>query len=132
MLFDKLNAGYIQNGRDNIYDRFLFGGVQKLYSVHVPFMGIKEGQLSSKSYVTTTLGMKYRFWGDFHASLMANVGVIGFDRPFTTNFFEPSRFISGYGAGINHNLNILPIEYNLMYSPVDKKLLSHISIGFLF
>lgn len=132
VLFDKFKAGYVENGQEHMYDRFLLGGVQKLYSVHVPFVGIKEGQLSSKSYLTSTLGVKYRFWGDFHASAMANVGIIDFDRPFSSRFLEPSTFISGYGIGINYNLNVLPIEYNLMYSPVTKTVLSHICIGFLF
>jgi NTE family protein len=96
------------------------------------FAGLNDTQINSSSLSSVMVGLQYNFTGSFMVIGRANTGIYDFatqDKIFDT---EKVQWINGLSLGMAYNLGVLPMEYNVMYSPEIGAFYNHVKIGFLF
>jgi NTE family protein len=96
------------------------------------FAGLNDTQINSSSLSSAMVGLQYNFAGSFMVIGRANTGIYDFatqDKIFDT---EKVEWINGFSLGMAYNLGVLPMEYNVMYSPEIGAFYNHVKIGFLF
>jgi NTE family protein len=131
-LFAHLYAGYTQNNEKLIFDRIILGGIQPHLSQQVPFAGLLDAQLATTSVMAAGIGAHYRLIGDMYLIGRANTAAYGFRLPLGNEQSVAPKFITGFSLGTALNLSLLPMEFNIMYSPYINRIYSHVRVGFMF
>ncbi|MBS2098779.1 patatin-like phospholipase family protein [Carboxylicivirga linearis] len=131
-LFENIQAGYIANSEDIVFDGFFIGGIQQVYNNQLNFVGFQDAQITTSSIMSFGLGAQYKMVSELYTLLRANIGITDFDNPFKKNSFDDATFVSGAAVSVAYYFSALPIEFSFMYSPNIDKLYTHINIGFAF
>ncbi|MBN2742785.1 MAG: patatin-like phospholipase family protein [Marinilabiliaceae bacterium] len=131
-LFAQMHGGYTQNNENLIFDRIVLGGIQTHLANQIPFAGLLDAQLTSTSVLAASIGCHYRMFGDLFLIGRANAAAHGFRFPMGNEKPVAPKFISGFSLGTALNFSLLPMEFNLMYSPYINSIYSHLRVGFLF
>ncbi len=131
-IFENLQAGYIENSKDLVFDNFIVGGIQELYSSQMNFVGLQDAQQHTSSLITLGLGGQYNLFGELYSIVRVNAGFINLGNSFKSGIFKDAKFLSGGGLSLAYYLSALPVEFSLMYSPEIDKMYTHISIGYVF
>jgi NTE family protein len=132
VLLFNLQTGVNINSQNFVFDNFKIGGMQKVTTNQMVFAGLNDTQINSSSLSSAMVGLQYNFTGSFMVIGRANTGIYDFatqDKIFDT---EKVEWINGFSLGMAYNLGVLPMEYNVMYSPEIGAFYNHVKIGFLF
>jgi NTE family protein len=132
VLLFNLQTGININSQNFVFDNFKIGGMQKVTTNQMVFAGLNDTQINSSSLSSAMVGLQYNFAGSFMVIGRANTGIYDFatqDKIFDT---EKVEWINGFSLGMAYNLGVLPMEYNVMYSPEIGAFYNHVKIGFLF
>jgi NTE family protein len=132
VLLFNLQSGININSQNFVFDNFKIGGMQKVTTNQMVFAGLNDTQINSSSLSSVMVGLQYNFTGSFMVIGRANTGIYDFatqDKIFDT---EKVEWINGFSLGMAYNLGVLPMEYNVMYSPEIGAFYNHVKIGFLF
>jgi len=132
VLLFNLQSGININSQNFVFDNFKIGGMQKVTTNQMVFAGLNDTQINSSSLSSAMVGLQYNFAGSFMVIGRANTGIYDFatqDKIFDT---EKVEWINGFSLGMAYNLGVLPMEYNVMYSPEIGAFYNHVKIGFLF
>jgi NTE family protein len=132
VLLFNLQTGVNINSQNFVFDNFKIGGIQKVTSNQMVFAGLNDTQINSSSLSSVMVGLQYNFAGNFMIIGRANTGIYDFatqDKIFDS---EKVEWINGFSLGMAYNLGVLPMEYNVMYSPEIGVFYNHVKIGFLF
>lgn len=127
-----LQAGITLHSQGFIFDDFYIGGVQQLGARQMPFVGINEGQIITSSSCSALAGLQYRLVGSLFLTGKINTAVYDFSTLTKAFDTDVVKWINGISLGAGYNLSVLPMEFNLMYSPEINAFYSHVKIGFLF
>lgn len=113
-----------------VYYKAYIGGLQKTnyFGIYLPFTGLRRMELSADDVALASLELRLRMWEKVYVSLNPNVGVYG-DK--LTPFIE-GHFVAGGGASVAYDSVVGPIEFNLSFSNLNKKLTSYFSLGYYF
>lgn len=132
VLLLNLQGGVNLNSQGFTFDNFNIGGIQRVTSQQMVFPGMNDTQLNSASVGTAMMGVQYNFAGNFMLIGRANTGVYDFIDVEYFNESIKAEWINGFSIGMAYNLSVLPMEYNLMYSPEIGVVYNNVKIGFLF
>jgi NTE family protein len=132
VLLLKLQGGLNINSQGFLFDNYKIGGIQQLTAGQMVFSGLNDTQLNSASAGTAMLGAQYNFLGKFLLMGRANTGVYNFIDIENITGSNEAKWINGFSLGLAYNLSVLPMEYNVMYSPEIGAFYNHVRIGVLF
>jgi NTE family protein len=120
------------NSQGFIFDNYYLGGVQQLSDRQMVFVGLNEGQITTRSASTILLGLQYNFSGNLFLTGKANTGIYNYST--LKNLYDENEltWINGFSLGLGYNLGVMPMEFTAMYSPELGTIYSHVKIGFLF
>jgi len=127
-----LQSGVHINSQNIVFDNFKIGGIQNVTENQMTFAGLNDTQINSSSMSSAMIGLQYNFTGNFMLLGRANTGI--YDFATEEKIFDPDKlnWINGFSLGLAYNLGILPMEYNVMYSPEIGAFYNNVRIGFLF
>ena len=132
VLLLKFQGGVNLNSQNFTFDNYQIGGIQNIIRGQMVFSGLNDTQQNSASVTTAMVGTQYNFAGNFFLIGRANTGYYDFVKFEEISETNQPTWINGFSLGLAYNLSVLPMEYNLMYSPEIGKLYSNVKIGFLF
>lgn len=78
------------------------------------------------------IGLQYNITGDLLAIARANTAIYNFIKLDRTSDPAQLKYINGFSLGLGYNLGLLPMEFNVMYSPEINAFYPNIKIGFVF
>ncbi len=125
-------TGLTLNSQGFIFDNFYIGGVEQLNERQAVFVGINEGQITSRSLSSVLMGIQYNFSGNLFLTGKANTAIYNYSTLFNIYDETELKWINGFSLGLGYNLGVLPMEFTAMYSPEMGTVYSHVKIGFLF
>ncbi len=120
-LVHTLRGGYSLGNSLPLHYRYYAGG-------HRSFAGYRKDALAGNYIFTTGLGVRYRFYGQFHITPSVDIGN-AYDRIGQSVFEEPLRW--GWATALSWNTVLGPIEAILMGSR-DNAVLFEFQIGMNF
>ena len=132
VLFYNLQGGAAVNSQGFIFDNFYMGGVQQQINRQFPFVGINDCQINTASISSAMIGLQYNITGDLLAIARANTAIYNFIKLDRTSDPAQLKYINGFSLGLGYNLGLLPMEFNVMYSPEINAFYPNIKIGFVF
>jgi NTE family protein len=113
-----------------IFDDYSVGGIHNVFRQQIQFAGINETQIQTTSVVMALAGTQFNFTGNLFLLARANSAFYNFSNETST--FTNGKWINGFSLGLGYNLAVLPMEFNVMYSPEVNFFYQNIKIGFLF
>ena len=132
MFLYNLKTAVSLNSQGFIFDNFYIGGVEQLSERQAVFVGLNEGQITSRSLSSVLLGVQYNFSGNLFLTGKANTAIYNYSTLFNIYDEAELKWINGFSLGLGYNLGVLPMEFTAMYSPEIGTIYSHVKIGFLF
>jgi NTE family protein len=120
------------NSQGFLFDNFYIGGVEQLNERQAVFVGLNEGQITSRSLSSVLMGIQYNFSGNLFLTGKANTAIYNYSTLFNIYDETELKWINGFSLGLGYNLGVLPMEFTAMYSPEIGAIYSHVKIGFLF
>lgn len=128
-----VNDDYAE-GRDYrvpaIQHLFAFGGSNPMNYVEgfMPFTGMRFVERMGMYAGKVSAKLEYNFYPKLYASVIADMGFIEYDISDIDNI----KMLFGYGGKIGYDSFIGPVEFSLMSSNIDTKLVAFVNIGFWF
>lgn len=127
-----MQTGVDIRSQNFVFDNYKIGGIQKVTQNQMNFIGLNDTQINSSSISSLMIGWQYNFAGSFLLLGRANTGIYDFATQDKIFDAEKVQWINGFSLGVAYNLSVLPMEYNVMYSPEIGAFYNHVKIGFLF
>jgi NTE family protein len=132
VLLFNVQTGVDIRSQNFVFDNYKIGGIQKVTQNQMNFIGLNDTQINSSSISSLMIGWQYNFAGSFLLLGRANTGIYDFATQDKIFDAEKVQWINGFSLGVAYNLSVLPMEYNVMYSPEIGAFYNHVKIGFLF
>jgi NTE family protein len=130
VLFSHFSTGINFNYRQNILNDFSVGGLNKSFRNQVLFAGLEENSISTPSYASLQLGIRYQLYNNVF--LMARTNALVNNFVSVNNLLQKPEFLSGYAVTFAYNFALGPLEISAMYCDQSRKLRSYINLGIPF
>lgn len=123
-------AGFTFGQRQNIFNAFYIGGINRLYRNQIVFPGLPDYSTQANNVAAIQVGLRRKLSGSLY--LMARSNLLIHDYiPLETNVLE-KKWISGHALTLAYNSLVGPVELSVQYSEKTKTLEPYINLGFSF
>jgi len=127
----RLQIAWILEDNPYIGDQFQAGGVKEIIRNQVPFDGLNESEVKTGSLATVQLGLQYQLAKSAFISGHVNAALYNF-QGLDAQDFKSDNMLTGYSVSMGYDSALGPLEFSVMYCDQDKKVRTHVSIGFDF
>ena len=126
-----LQLGWLMEEDPYIGDQFLAGGVNDIIRNQVPFAGLNESEVKTGSIATAQLGLQYQLAKSAFLTGRVNAAIYDFEG-LDSGKLNSDNLLTGYSLSVGYDSALGPIDFSVMYCDQDKKVRTHVSVGFDF
>ncbi len=129
-LLTMAQAGMNFNYKQNIFNDFVVGGLNRMFRNQILFAGWEEGSVYSSSVAMLQLGLRVNLTNSLYITARTNGMVHNFiDRNAPTSI---PYFLSGHALTFGYTLPIGPLDLSVMYGDQSRKFATYINLGIPF
>lgn len=132
-LIGSLNFGALFNHNGVYFNEFFFGGEQPLFKEHIQFVGLRDAQIITDSYLAGLVGVQTNLLSNLYAQARVNYGFYNFMKG-NSSIVESGRKkqIVGVGLTAGYFVSKWPVQLSVSYSPQIGKVYTSFSLGYAF
>lgn len=127
------NVGTLINHKGVYLNEFFFGGEQPLFKQQIQFVGLKDAQIITDSYVTGLFGIQTNLLSNLYTQARINYGYYNFiNGNSSISNSNRKKQILGLGVTAGYYVSKWPVQLSVSYSPQIEKVYTAFSIGYAF
>ncbi len=130
ILTTHFQSGINFDAKQNIFNSFSIGGLNKMYRNQIVFAGLQDVSLFSNSVAALQLGLRYRLLSSIF--LIARSNVLANDFLGSNNQLQQPGWLTGHSLSFAYNSILGPIELSGMYCDQAKSFQAYVTMGFSF
>jgi len=132
-LVGSFNVGALINHSGVYLNEFFFGGEQPLFKQHIQFVGLKDAQIITDSYVAGLFGIQTNLFSNLYTQARINYGYYNFiNGNNSISNTNRKKQILGLGVTAGYYVSKWPVQLSVSYSPQIGKVYTAFSIGYAF
>lgn len=132
-LVGSFNVGALINHKGVYLNEFFFGGEQPLFKQQTQFVGLKDAQIITDSYVAGLFGIQTNLLSNLYTQARINYGYYNFiNGNSSISNANRKKQILGLGVTAGYYVSKWPVQLSVSYSPQIGKVYTAFSIGYAF
>ena len=131
-LISALNFGMLLNFNGLYFNQFFLGGDQLFIQNQVPFVGLRDAQIITRSFASLLIGVQTNVFKRVYIQGKVNYGIFDFVNGKSHVSYSDASKMWGFGITGGYLVSKLPIQVSFSYSPNIKKVYGSFSLGYVF
>ncbi|POY38496.1 hypothetical protein C3K47_03625 [Solitalea longa] len=124
-------AGVNFDQQQSFLNQFVVGGATDFLRNQVPFIGLREANVTTSSIATGLVGYRYECYRNIFLTGKFNAGYYNFNGTFLDDLTQ-GDWISGYGIGLGVKTAFGPLELTIMRCDQKGGVSAYVDLGFHF